>query len=239
VLSIGRPGNESFRRPSLAEPSAADLQAIKVEVFCLQLMRASAFAGIEPVDVDMLHATAYLVNALSPVIGHSPAFSEVLKRNGLPYIPEVQAGLDRLLLRRVVLADRFAFDVQADGTYELDLQVYLDPETTPSLFRTLDTYAEESAFAALALEVALGLAASDEPADVFFEDASYSNPAVSVNRLISVANAELGTTNLSAMAAEWFLLMTDGERLVSDQEQINLYMGHLQRLHAEDAGPAV
>jgi len=216
--------------PTSPDRPVGDWISAKAEVVCLQLIRANSLAGIEPLDVGILHATAYLVNALSPVIDQAPVFTDVLKRNGLPYIAELQEGLDRLLTRRAVRVETFALSLNSEGSYDLDLKVYLDNATTKRIFSRLDEYKEEVDFASLALEVALGLAASDDPEDVFLEDASYSDPAVSVNRLIQVANDEAGATNLSATTAEWFRSVVANGRVMSDEEQVNLYMGHLRRL---------
>jgi len=198
------------------------------EIRCVQLLDASRRAGLEPIQFGHLHAFAYLTEALSPVWGVESSAGDVLKREGLPFFPRLQFALDRLVWRGLVEIDDFGYwQDDNDGRWQLQATCHLDRSRATDLINRIQSFDEEAERSDLYLEIALGLAQSDDIAGVFFEDASYSDPGTSINRLIEFTPRSFG--NLSARVADHFSELIDPAHSLASGERIGLYMAHLRR----------
>ena len=203
------------------------------EIRCVQLLDASHRAGLEPMKFIYLHAFAYLAEALSPVWGIQASADEVLKREGLPFFPRLQAALDRLVWRGVVEVDDFRYVQDDRHKWILDATCHLSRDRSAGVLRRLGLFADERERSDLYLEIALGLAQSDNVTDLFLHDASYSDPSISVDRLIDLSSGN--STNLSARVADQFSALVNPEYGLASSERVGLYMAHLRRTAARGA----
>jgi len=207
--------------------------AFEDEVRCVQLLDASRRAGMEPIKFGHLHAFAYLTEALSPVWGVHASTGEVLKREGLPFFPRLQAALDRLVWRGLVEIDDFSYVQDDRQKWTLDATCHLARARATEMLKRLNSFEEERDRSDLFLEIALGLAQSDDVSDVFLNDASYSDPSTSVDRLIEFAPAT--SENLSARVADQFSQLINPGHGIASGERVGLYMAHLRRTAAKSA----
>ena len=197
------------------------------EVRCVQLLDAARRAGLEPIKFAYLHAFAYLTEALSPVWGVQASTGEVLKREGLPFFPRLQGALDRLVWRGVVEIDDFSYIQDDRQKWSLEATCHLSKERSTVVLERQRLFADERERSDLYLQIALGLAQSENITDLFMNDASYSDPSVSVDRLIEFSPG--ASANLSARVADQFSKLVSPGRGLASGERVGLYMAHLQR----------
>ncbi|WP_445337798.1 hypothetical protein [Clavibacter sp. CFBP 8614] len=204
-----------------------DDQAVRDEVHCVQLIAAARKAGLEPIRFSYLHAFAYLAEALSSVWGVEASTTEVLKRDGLPFFPRLQRALDTLVWRGVVKIDNFSYVQDHLQRWALEATCRLEEGRSHELLRRLDLFEDERERSDLYLEIGLGLAQSDDVIDLFRYDASYSDPSVSVNRLIEFSPG--ASENLTAKVADRFSELVDPGHALASGERVGLYIAHLRR----------
>lgn len=197
------------------------------EVRCVQLIDSARAAGLEPIKFSHIHAMAYLAEALSPVWGVESTTGEVLKREGLPFFPRLQTSLDRLIWRGVVEVDDFSYIKDAREKWVLEATCHLSLDRSQEILRRLRLFADETERGDLYLEIALGLAHSDNITELFLTDASYSDPSVSVDRLIDFSPDT--SLNLSARVADEFSRLAVSGGGLGSGERVALYIAHLRR----------
>lgn len=208
--------------------SIAAVEVLRRQVRLVMLLDAAEAAGLVPLRILRLHAFAYLSNVLAPVWNMPVLNGTVLKRRGGPFYPELQHDLDRLVGQGVaVINDVSHVQDEAkrwrlEGAYRLH-RAFADP-----ILATLATFPDESRLATFIFELGYALAAlSDSELDrAFSEDATYSDPLVSVDNVIDFADWR--SRNFSANAAEMFEQVIPGGN-ATPGEKLHLYVRHLHR----------
>ncbi|WP_433928284.1 hypothetical protein [Curtobacterium flaccumfaciens] len=194
---------------------------LRDEVFAIQVVSGLRTAGFTKASFQLVHVAGYLLAALSSVYRAGVLDADVLKRNGAPFVPALQNGIERLLRRRVVTIEQsFSASVAVDSV-KLDLE----GETLPRAAQRLLSFSNDRALLELSAEIAMGLSAMDDPIAAFSWDASWSDPARSENVRIDLSDFQ----NRSAQVAESIpeLLSKLG---MGDAQQVSLYLAHLERL---------
>lgn len=135
--------------------------------------------------------------------------------------------------RGVVEIDDFSYVQDDQNRWALEATCRLSRVRSAQVLERLNLFEDERERDELYLEIGLGLAQSDNVTDLFLNDASYSDPSVSVDRLIEFSP---GTSeNLSARVADRFSELIDPDRLLASGERVGLYMAHLRRAAARHA----
>ena len=81
----------------------------------LLLLDAAEQVGIAPLPSARLHAFAYLADVLSPVWGLVPFDGKVYKSAGGPRYPDLQDGIDSLVVLGLIQARDLVYELRANG----------------------------------------------------------------------------------------------------------------------------
>ena len=208
--------------------STVQFDTLRRQVRVVMLLDAAEAAGLVPLKILRLHAFAYLSNVLAPVWNMAVLNGKILKRRGGPFYPELQHDLDRLVGLGVVVISGVghvqdeAKRWRLEGSYRLN-RLFADP-----ILNTLGDHPEERALGTFIVELGYALSAlSDEELDrAVSEDATYSDPTVTMDNVIDFADWR--DRNYSANAAEKFDRVIAGG-YATPGEKLHLYVRHLHR----------
>lgn len=198
----------------------------KALVRALQLVDALSCAGAKPVEFSHVHVLAYLAEALAPVWGLDASSSDVLKRGGSPFFPSLQEALDALVWKGVLTIESFTHVQDEEGRWHSVASCHIQADLGAPALEESDKYLEERDQSELYLEIALALLRSDDIEGVLLSDASYSDPTVSLHKLIDLSGSTAFST---ARIAEKFGTL-DPQRPVGRAEKVSLYVSHLGRI---------
>lgn len=204
------------------------VDVLRRQVRLVMLLDAAEAAGLLPLGILRLHAFAYLSNVLAPVWNMPVLDGRILKRRGGPFYPDLQQDLDRLVGQGVAIISGLghvqdeAKRWRLEGAYRLN-RTFADP-----ILEALSHFPDERRLGTFILELSYALSAlSDEELDrAFSEDATYSDPMVTIDNVIDFADWR--DRNYSANAADKFELVIPGGN-ATPGEKLHLYVRHLQR----------
>lgn len=194
----------------------------------VMLLDAAEKAGLIPLKILRLHAFAYLSNVLAPVWDMPVLDGRVLKRRGGPYYPDLQKDLDRLVGQGVAVISGVGHVQDEAKRWRLEGAYRLNRMFAEPILHALADFSEERQLSTFILELGYALSAlSDEELDrAFSEDATYSDPMVTVDNVIDFADWR--ERNYSANAADKFDVVIPGGN-ATPGEKLHLYVRHLQR----------
>jgi hypothetical protein len=182
-----------------------------------------------PLNIIRLHVFAYLANVLAPVWDMPALDGRVLKRRGGPFYPAMQHDLDRLVGMGVVAITGLGHVRDEEGYWRLEGSYQLNQSFAQRVLARLSTLDEERRLSAFIQELAYALSAlSEDDLDLAVtEDATYSDPLVSLGNVIDFD--EWRKTNYSANAARYFERLLPGGVSTSPGEKLHLFVRHLHR----------
>jgi hypothetical protein len=205
-----------------------DYRSMRLELDLLLLLTAAARAGSYSLPIRRVHELYFLTAVLSPALGIRSDLLEVLKRREGVFISDLQHVLDKLIRRGLVRVVRFS--PENDDAFQ-DATVAVDRAATNILIERANEFDEERKYSSLADEVCVVSFRGDSTSDLVRFDATYGDPTVSANRLVSVLGQD--ASNASARVVELFSEFAESNRPLSSTERINLYLSHLNRLSDE------
>src|SRR6185312_7535782 len=182
----------------------AELATLRRQARILILLDAASKAGLTPMPIIPFHAFAYLSNVLAQVWDMPALDGKILKRKGGPFYPELQHDLDRLVGMGMVLIKQVSHVRESNGKWRLEGRYRLNAEMSNTPLNFLLGLPDERRFASFVEELAYALSAlSDQDLErALVEDATYSDPSVSVNNVLDFE--EWTQRNPSANAANYF-----------------------------------
>ncbi len=205
----------------------------RAQVRVLRMLSALSAAGIEEVGVQDFHAFAFFTEVLAPVWGLASPTGDVLKEEGGPHYPVLQAALDRLVGLGLVRVARLTGDDRG-GRWRLDVTFAIRALVAAPVITLLDNMPDEDPAIVEFLEQ-LAFSFADIPADrrddAALVDALWSAAVYDENRLIEFAGDRDGRTarNYSADAARRFQRFAPNDVNLSPAEQTSLYMRLMRR----------
>jgi hypothetical protein len=171
--------------------SLDELQRIKKSVRLLQLLNAAENAALTPIELRKLHSFAYLADVLSPVWMLLPFEARLAKTGKSPYFPDLQRELDLLVASGLVQVTqlnytRLASRVNFTACYALRYE----SENVSAILGMLNDDEEGLKEQNYLFQLANALATlrDDDIAAAATEDASYSDPALSLQDYIELAD---------------------------------------------------
>lgn len=194
------------------------------------LLDAAENAGLVPFTILRLHAFAYLSNVLAPVWNMPVLDGRVLKRRGGPFYPDLQRDLDRLVGQGVAVISGVCHVQDESGRWRLEGAYRLNRVFANPIVEAVNGFLEEARLLSFIGELAFALSSlSDEELDgAVGEDATYSDPMITVDNVIDIDFAERRSRNYSANVAERFQQLVPGGN-ATPGEKIHLYVRHLHR----------
>ena len=208
--------------------TAAPVDVLRRQVRIVMLLDAAEAAGLVPLQILRLHAFAYLSNVLAPVWSMPVLDGKVLKRRGGPFYPDLQHDLDRLVGQGVVTITGVGHVQDEARRWRLEGAYRLNREFADPILAALCNFPEDRRLGTFIVELGYALSAlSDDELDrAVSEDATYSDPMVTVDNVIDFADWR--HRNYSANAAEKFDRVIPGGN-ATPGEKLHLYVRHLHR----------
>jgi hypothetical protein len=192
-------------------------------------LNAASAAGLAPLAIMKLHTFAYLSNVLAPVWEMPILDGKILKRKGGPFYPALQNDVDRLVGMGVVAITGLGHVKDEDNRWRLEGSYKLNSIFSGEIFGKIVEFNEERRLATFMQELAYALSAlSDSELDsAMKEDATYSDPQISVGNVVDFD--EWRKSNYSANAAKYFEKIIPGVDSATPGEMIHLYVSHMHR----------
>lgn len=214
------------------------MEDISAEVRSLLLVRGFAQTSLYPTPVDAIQISNYFADALAPVWGGFALDKSVLKRAGIPRNRKIQAALDRLVGRGMLVPSGVSYDHTLRGP-ELRCSYELNDALTRRFADTVSTdpyWADAAMFVA---EVAMAVSTLGNRANAGMQlDASYSDPLLDIDTVVDLDSTKVGASRtiavnerIGALAAEKY------GRSLEAAELTNLYLRHLLNLSFSAGDP--
>ena len=213
---------------SCCETSA--LESLRRQIRLLQILNAAEEAGLNPLPIIHLHTLAFLSNILSPVWSSTPLDGKVLKRQGGPFYPKLQADMDRLVGQGVAIISDMSHTQNEEGKWQLEGAYHLNREFADKILQEVLKFPDELEVVKFIeeLAIAFSMLSDDEICLSMSEDATYGDKNIDIDNVIDFD--EWKKENFSVNAA------TEFEKIANEQsvkllpsEKIHLYIHHLSR----------
>jgi hypothetical protein len=157
---------------------------------------------------------------------------KVLKRRGGPFYPTLQADLDRLVGRGLVLLSGVGHKMDDDGRWRLEGEYRLNLRLADSALSAIRASEPEARTLAFVKELALALASLDDGEFdlAMSEDATYADPGVSAGNVVDFDEWQRWQEkNYSANASLRFAELVPRGGRIKPAEKLHLYVRHLHR----------
>lgn len=196
----------------------------------LTIVDSAEQVGLAPVTARLIHAAAYLTNALSPVWSLAPYTAEVLKLLGGPYDPNLQQELDRLVGRGLLIVREPSYEFTEDDGWRLTAEYELHEAFSRPVLDAAVQYPDEVEVSRVVREICLALSAAptDELDNLVRSDVSYADPSVGPNSIVDLFDPEGG--NPSSRTAQRFGSLSPRGAGTTPAEEAHLYIRHMLRV---------
>jgi hypothetical protein len=207
------------------------MEHVAAEVRCLLLIRGFAQTALYPAPLNALHIANYFADALAPVWGGGALEKRVLKRAGIPRNRKIQAALDRLVGRGMLIPHDVSYEQTPYGS-ELRCFYATNASLTgrfSALVESDQYWADEAIFIA---EVAMAVSTFGSRIDEGVQfDASYSDPLLDVDTVVDLETSQ-EHGSLTAVVNERIAALAAARygRSLEPAELTNLYLRHLLTL---------
>lgn len=192
-------------------------------------MYALERAGLTPVSSEDLQAFTYLANVLSPQWGVEPIEGSVLKEVRGPQSLVVAEAVDCCVGQGIIEVASLVADTTDPSI--LVATFYLNPQGAEQILQPLRQFPdEEKVFHFLQeLAFAFALIENDKRDEAAEEDASWTDPAVSINRVVDFAEFVSPFENPTANTLQAFQQFAPEGVSYTPSEKMALYLRLLDR----------
>lgn len=207
---------------------------LRVQLRALTIISGFESSFLYPVPVETVHACSYFCDAISPLWAVEPVNDIVLKTEGVPHSPALQAAIDWLVGHGLLVPSRVAYASGSSQT-RLRADLALNKSLSSPILEAVDRDERLAREASYVREVAASLAAMGPGAEnrAILQDANYQNPLAGAQSVLDLVpdEGQLSATqaalnNFSALARS--VMGSD----LSEAELTALYTRHLQSLVA-------
>jgi len=184
-------------------------------------------AGITPLPLLQLHTIAYFADALAPVWDLRILDAQLLKRRAGPMSPVLQAEVDRLVGRGVLIPSSVRH-VLDDAEWRLEACYRLNLELADPILSAANSFEFQAKHLAFVREVvysvsSLGASGIDTAST---SDASYGSVMVDTGGLVDI-EGDAGEPNETARVALRFGELMQSDISLTDSEMVHLYVREL------------
>lgn len=203
----------------------ADVVDVRRRLRLLAVLDAAEEVGLTPLPLLDLHTVGYFADALSPVWDLRIVEAQRLKRFDGPMSPRLQAEIDHLVGRGLVVPSDVAYVATRDGGRRLEARYALNHELAARVLETAAMHEGTARQLHFAKEVVFALSALGgmSPSDASSHDAAYGDPVVDTGDLLDLARDGSTENRTARVALRFGELMRDQVRL-SESELIHLYV---------------
>jgi hypothetical protein len=187
----------------------------------------------------MVHACSYFCDALSPLWSIEPIDDIVLKTEGVPLSPALQAAIDWLVGHGLLVPSGVAY-AKTDRQTRLRADLALNNALADRVLGAVDADEKLSRETGFVREVAAALAAMGPGAEgrAVFYDANYQDPLAGMHSVLDLVPDEgRSSATQSALRSFSSLARSAMGSDLSESELTALYTRHLQNLVASPDTP--
>ena len=195
------------------------------------MLSAIERTGGAAISLESLNAFAYFANVLSPLWDIEPVEGSVLK-DGAPRFPSLEAELDKLVGEGLVRVASLAIAAAVEGSPAFTALFRIDTAKAAPVLKIIQTLPDELSSQGFLLELAAAFLdiRPDLQDDAAKKDAAYSNPEVSMGRVVDFAEWVSPTKgNASWNVAQSFQRYVPEEVTLSRAEKLVMYMSLMKR----------
>jgi hypothetical protein len=215
-----------------ANPSGDEIRSVFSQVRLLQIFSALERAGALPATVSDVHAFAFFSNVMSPLWSLEPLEGAVLKLAGGPYYPFLQKELDHLVGMGFLEIDNLYLARPLSGVAQLSPTFRLVPRAAAAVVEKIEVLPDEVETLRFLTELAFSFASikRDDRVAAAIKDATFSNPAISDNRIIDFGEwNDPERSDASVRAANRFQKYAPAGITLNRAEKLSMYMSLVAR----------
>lgn len=215
-----------------ASHSANDVRSVFTQVRLLQIFTALERAGVLPATVSDVHTFAFFSNVMSPLWNLEPLEGAVLKLTDGPYYPFLQRELDHLVGIGFVEIDSLDVTKPSNGSAQLRATYRLAPHASGEVVQKIEALPDEVETLQFLTELAFSFIniRRDDRVAAAIKDATFSNPAISDNRIIDFGDwNDPEVSDASVRAANRFQKYAPAGVTLNRAEKLSLYMSLVAR----------
>lgn len=205
-------------------PSIATRGNLYARAWMLLLVDAAARSGLTPISKLRLHRLAYLSNCLSRVYEIRSNDESIVKYKRGPYYPILQWHVDRLAGQQLLVMSKVRHFIDNRGPW-MDAS-YSFAKRGVEVATMICATAEMKALSEYLLEIAKAFAYRHEESldDLPLADLTYSDQRRAGGSVIDFSDP---AANFSFLGAQSFGSFVRDPRLITEEDQIYLYMQYL------------
>lgn len=215
-----------------ARPTESDIRSVFTQVRLLQLFTALDRAGILPASISDLHTFAFFSNVMSPLWDLEPLEGAVLKLADGPYYPFLQKEVDHLVGTGFLEIDTLQVSLPSHGQAQLRATFRLAPRIALALVEKISALPDEAETLRFLTELAFSFAniKRDNRVAAAIKDATFSNPAISDDRIIDFGEwNDPDVSDASVRAANRFQKYAPSGVTLNRAEKLSMYMSLIAR----------
>lgn len=215
-----------------ANPSETDIRSVFTQVRLLQIFTALERAGALPATVSDLHTFAFFSNVMSPLWSLEPLEGAVLKLADGPYYPFLQREVDHLVGIGFLEIDSLDVTKASKGPAQLRATFRLAPKAAGEVVEKVQVLPDEVETLRFLTELAFSFAniKRDDRRAAAIKDATFSNPAISDNRIIDFGEwNDPEVSDASVRTANRFQKYAPVGVTLNRAEKLSMYMSLVAR----------
>lgn len=210
-------------------PATAGRNDLRTRAWILLALHATARNGLTPLSKLRFHRLVYLTNALAPVYSLQASDEQIVKFQRGQFYPNMQWHLDRLMAEGLIKIENVRHFTDDDGAWmDADYRMarpaldVVDEILKLQGMRNLSDFLQEVVKAYASQE--------DEVLDdLVLTDLTYADMRRARGAVIDFSRS---ADNLSAMAANRFVLHVRDPRMLSPSDRVHLYIEYMDRIFA-------
>lgn len=211
---------------------ASAVRSLFTQVRLLQIFSALERAGVLPATIPDVHTFAFFSNVMSPLWDLEPLEGAVLKLADGPYYPFLQKELDHLVAAGFLEVDSLNVTNSKGAAGQLRATFRLASQMERSVVDRFDGLPDEVETLRFLTELAFSFAniKRGNRVAVAMKDATFSNPAISEDRIIDFAEwNDPRSSDASVMAANRFQKYAPAGITLNRAEKLSMYMSLIVR----------
>ena len=204
---------------------------VRRRVRVLMLLDAVDYAVLAPISVQRFHTLAFLADVLSPIFSLVPMSRKILKRRSLPYFPDLQWEVDRLIGLNLVTSLDLAPVVEKSTAY-VTFSLALNRTRSSPVLDVAYSHDEFSVLRDYFRELAGALSnIQDTELDAVARldvtwDSGHAGAVIDYAEWRAQNYSTMGADRIEELAVQAF---GDGKAQLTPTAKVNLYVKYLKR----------
>lgn len=202
---------------------------VRIAMRIVAIVHACDQEGISPAPLQVIHTVAYFADALAPLWNIPVVEGQLLKKVDAPSNPEIQADIDSLVGRGVLVPSSVRHIETSNGR-RIDAKYALNMDFAGRILEAISLDEQFSKELSFIHEVTLALSGLGVSGmgNAVLVDATYSDPLLDFGSIVDLSS-DIAPTRTIQVSQRFSQLMSTDRRL-SDAELTHLYVRHLYGL---------